>query len=228
MTTSGTFAFNPSLGELVISAYGRIGVKRTELLTQHMIDARMESNLLLTEWSNKQPNLWTVDLKSQALVQGTASYTLDANTIEILDAYISVTASGVTTDRMIFPISRTDYAALPDKARRGPPSVFWLNRQKIPVLNLWTVPDLNTYTLKYYRVRQIEDASLPGGLNIEAPYRFADAFIAGLAHRLTRSYAPQLEQLRAQDAMLAWNIACAEDKEFVNLSIVPAIGSYYI
>lgn len=228
MSTSNTYDFSPSLGEMGLNAYGRIGIKRTELLSQHMIDLRMEANLLLVEWANKQPNLWTVDLQEQALTQGTASYTLSATTIEILDAYISTSNGGVVTDRMIFPFSRTDYASLANKTQQAPPTSFWFNRQITPTVTLWPVPDgTATYTLKYYRVRQIQDASLTGGLGIEEPYRFADAFVSGLAHRLSRHYAPQLEQIRGQEAMMAWTTAAREDQEFVPLTIMPGISGYY-
>ena len=46
MATSGSYAFNPNLGEAVIAAFSRIGVRRTETTQQHMADAQMEANLL--------------------------------------------------------------------------------------------------------------------------------------------------------------------------------------
>jgi hypothetical protein len=49
MTTTGTVTFNPSLGELVLNAYSRIGIRRTSLLASHLADARIEANLLQAE-----------------------------------------------------------------------------------------------------------------------------------------------------------------------------------
>ena len=53
MTTSGTYTFNPSLGELVIYAYQNIGVRPTALLQEHMDSARMATNMMLARWSKQ-------------------------------------------------------------------------------------------------------------------------------------------------------------------------------
>ena len=68
--TSGTYNFAPSLGEVVLNAYARIGVRRTEIEQTHLDDARIEANLLLAKISNQQPNLWTVDQQALPLLQG--------------------------------------------------------------------------------------------------------------------------------------------------------------
>ena len=62
MTTSGTYTFNPSLGELTLYAYNLIGVRNTSVLQEHMEAARMATNMLLARWSNQGVNLWCVDL----------------------------------------------------------------------------------------------------------------------------------------------------------------------
>ena len=70
MTTSGTYTFNPSLGEIVLNAYARCGVRRTAIMQEHMTDARFETNLMLSSWANQGVNLWEVVLISVPLVQG--------------------------------------------------------------------------------------------------------------------------------------------------------------
>ena len=74
MTTSGTYSFDPSLGELVLYAYNLIGIRNTSLTQEHMEAARMASNMVLAGWSNKGVNLWTVDLQTVPLVAGQATY----------------------------------------------------------------------------------------------------------------------------------------------------------
>src|SRR5690348_1138619 len=123
MTSSGTFAFAPSNAELALSAFARIGLRRTALAAEHMRDAYLETNYLLSSWSNLQPNLWNVDLVSQALTVGIATYDVDPQTVLILDAYIEYGTSAV--DRLISAISRTEYAAYPDKTVQGNPTLFW-------------------------------------------------------------------------------------------------------
>ena len=85
---SGTYNFNPSAGEVILNAFQRIQVRPAEVLQNHLQQAVMELNLLLVKMSNLQPNLWTVDLQSMPLVQGTNTYSLPAETVMITNAYI--------------------------------------------------------------------------------------------------------------------------------------------
>ena len=226
MTTSGTTSFNPSLGEITLNAFGRIQVRRAEIIQQHLADAQTEANLLLAKFNNLQPNLWTVDLQSSVLIQGTSVYTVPDDTALILDAYIRYGPSS-NTDRIITPISRTEYASYSNKTSQGFPSVFWFDRLTSPTLTLWKVPDGNTYTLFYYRVRRIQDSILAGGSTVEVPFLWLDAYTAALAHRLARIYAPQLEQIRKSDADEAWLLAANQDVENVNLYIAPGLAGYW-
>jgi len=224
--TSGTYNFAPSLGEVVLNAFARIGVRRTEVLQTHLADARMEANLLLARMSDLQPNLWTVDLQTLPLLQGSATYTVPAETAMILDVFIRY--GSPATDRSIYPISRSEYATYPNKDQQGFPTVYWFDRLISPTITLWAVPDGNgPYTLNYYRVRQIQDADFSNGQNVEIPYLWLDAFTAGLAARLAKIYAPQLEQIRKMDAQEAWDIAAKQDVENVNLVISPGLSSYF-
>jgi hypothetical protein len=104
--TSGTYNFAPSLGEVVLTAFSRIGIRRTEILETHLQDAKQEANLLLAKMSNLQPNLWTVDQQALPLLQGVATYTVPAETVMILDVFVRY-GTGTTIDRSIYPISRS-------------------------------------------------------------------------------------------------------------------------
>jgi hypothetical protein len=224
MATSGTYAFSPSIGNLALSAYSRIQIRRPALLPEHMADAYAETNYMLSSWSNMAPNLWTVDLVTQTLTASTATYDVDPKTVMILDAYITVDSQ----DRLIFPISRTEYASYVNKTDEGVPTVFWFDRILAPTITLWLVPDSNaTYILNYYRCTQNQDANLQSGETPAIPYRFVDAMVAGLAHRLARIYKPELEQVRKQDAMEALAIAQTQDVENVPMSIQPQLQGYY-
>ena len=222
MVSSGTWNFNPSVGNLALSAYSRIQIRRPALLAEHMFDAYQETNFMMSSWSNMAPNLWTVDLVTQTLTASTATYSVDAKTVMILDAYITVSSQ----DRLIFPISRTEYASYPNKAEEGVPSVFWFDRILSPTITLWLVPD-DTYTLSYYRCTQNQDANLQSGETPAVPFRFLDAMVAGLAHRLARIYKPELEQARKQDAAEALALAQIQDTENVAMSVQPQLQGYY-
>jgi len=224
--TSGTYAFAPSLGETVLNAFARIGVRRTDILQTHLSDARMEANLLLAKIANLQPNLWTVDLQALPLLQGSATYTVPAETVMILDAYIRY--GNPVTDRSLYPMSRSEYSTYPNKTKQDFPTVYWFDRLISPTITLWPTPDgKGPYTLFYYRVRQIQDAEYSNGQNIEIPYLWLDAFTAGLAYRLARIYAPSLEGQRKQDADEAWSQAAVQNVENVQMMLSPGLSSYF-
>lgn len=225
MTTSGTYVFNPALGEIVLYAYQNIGVRPTSVLQEHMESARMATNMMLSRWSNQGVNLWCVDLVTVPLVEGQATYAVDSNTIMVLDAY-TTTSSG--PDRVIMPISRTEYASYPNKAQQGFPTSYWYDRLISPTLTLWPVPDGSSATvLKYYRVRQVQDANLRNGENVEIPYRWLEAFADGLTYRLARIWQPQMAVALKGQADESYQIAATQDVETVNTYISPMIGSYF-
>lgn len=227
-TYSGTYNFLPSAGDIIITAFQRIGIRPTAILQTHLQQAVMELNLLQSKLSNLQPNLWDVDLQTMPLTQGVATYSVPAETVMITNAYVRTGPVTNTTDRLIFPISQTEYAAVPNKVVQAPPNQFWFNRLISPTVTFYPVPDGNgPYTIYYYRVRQIQDATLPNGFQMEVPYRWLDALAAGLAHRLSAVFAPQLEQIRKMDADEAWKIAATQDTENVPLYISPGLQSYF-
>ena len=223
MATSGTYVFSPGFGDFISNAYGLCGIRRTDLTQQHMADARLQANFMLAEWANRQVNLWTVDLQEVPLFQGIATYDVPESTIAILDVYIW---NGVQ-DRLIFPISRSDYAALPNKDTQAPPTTYWSDRLISPEITLWQVPDQDdVYTLKYYRCRQIQDAN--AGTDPEMPYRWFDAFNFGLASRLAIMYAPDRAQTLVPRAEMSWQLAAKQDIETgVPIYISPGLAGYF-
>lgn len=229
MTSSGTTAFAPSNGEIVLAAYERIQIRAPSIRQEHMLTARREVNFLFSSWSNKTPNLWKVDLASQLLTAGTAAYSVDPSVVMILDAYISLNQGQTDqTDRFVTPISRTDYASYASKSTEGPPTVYWFDRLRSPTVTLWPVPDSSTtYYFNYYVCAQIQDANLAGGETPDVPYRFLDAMVADVAHRCARVYKPELEMQRKADAKEAWDIAASQDVENVPVKISPNFSGYY-
>lgn len=224
MTTSGTYDFNPSLGEITIYAYMNIGIRPTSIVQEHMESARMATNMMLSRWANQGVNLWTVDLVETPLVQGQATYNVDPTTVMILDAYIRT--DGV--DRPIMPVSRTEYASYSTKSTQGFPTVFWFDRLVAPTVTLWPVPyDTGTQTLRYYRVRRIQDANLANAQNVEIPYLWLEAFADGLTYRLARIWNPQIAVALKGQADESYDIAAFQNVENVNTFISPMIGSYF-
>ena len=229
MTTSGTYTFNPSLGEITLYAYRNIGLRPTALLQEHMESARMASNMMLARWSNQGVNLWAVDLIEEPLVAGQAEYAVDPNTVVLLDVYGRYDdGTSPPIDRPIMPISRSEYASYSTKTRQGAPTVYWFDRLISPKLTLWPVPDGQTLTtLRYYRVRRIQDAALSNGMQVEVPYLWLEAFADGLTYRLARIWKPEVAVALKAQADESYKIAADQNIETSNVYISPIIGGYF-
>ena len=159
----------------------------------------------------------------------TASYSVGPSTVMILDAYMGIVpSSGPEIDRIILPISRTEYASYPNKTQQGFSTAFWFDRLISPTVTLWPVPDgMSAQVLKYYRCRQVQDANFAGGQKVEVPYRFLEAFADGLAYRLSRIWNPSIAPALKQIADESYNIAALGDVENVPTYISPQISSYF-
>ena len=192
-----------------------------------MFNARMALNFVLSEWSALQPNLWEVQLQIMPLTQGVDTYEVPAATNMIMDMYIS-TGTGPFIDRYIYPISRTEYASYTNKTTQAVPTVYWYDRLISQTVTFYPVPDGNgPYTAKFYSVRQTQDADVTNGNNVEIPFRFLEAYCAGLAWKLSEMYAPQLEDKLFARYTRALQIAQTNDVENVPLFLSPAIGGYF-
>lgn len=305
MATSGTYTFNPSLGELTLYAFNLCGVRNTALLQEHFESARMASNLMLSRWSNQGVNLWAVDLVTVPLAQevpitgasgtgalatltyasvdtpvytvGTtiivtgmtpagyngnhtvvasspgrvtfastevgafvsggvceapnevSTFAVDPNTVVILDAYVTNDDSGANIDRIIMPISRTEYASYPNKEQSGFPTVFWFDRLLAPTVTLWPVPntDNGPQELKYYRVKRIQDSAMSNGQQVEIPYLWLEAFAYGLAQRLAMIWAPDKVVMLKPMADEAYQVAADQNVETAQQYISPMISGYF-
>lgn len=217
------------MGDLVQYAFGLAGVRRTAVLQEHMVDARTAANMVQVDWANKGPTLWTVDLQTIVLVPGQATYSVPSSTVMLLDAYIrTVPSGGNPIDRPINSISRSDYAALPNKLSEGYPTIYWYDRQISPTLTLWQVPDDSQgYELRYYRFAQIEDANFTSGLNVELPYRFLSAFVLALAAKLALTYGPDRVAMLDMKSKEAYDAAATQDVEDSPLYITPGLSGFY-
>lgn len=228
MATSGTYTYNPSLGELTLYAYNLIGVRNTAVLQEHMEAARMATNMMLSRWSNQGVNLWAVDLQTVPLVAGTATYSVPSNTVVMLDTYIRID-DGINDpiDRLILPISRTEYASYPNKEQQGFTTTYWFDRLISPTVTLWPVPDGSAQFLRYYRVRRIQDSNLQNAEEVEIPYLWLEAFAYGLAQRLSVIWSPDKTALLKPLADEAYQIAADQNVETAQQYISPTLSGYW-
>lgn len=225
--TSGTFSYQPSNGQFVLYAFARCGLRGPQLQAEHMRDAGVAMNMVLSDWANDQPNLWTVDLQTVSTVYGQAVYTVPENTVLMLDAYLELNpGTSNPIDLYMQPISRTEWAQFPNKVQVGRPTVYWFDRLIAPTVTIWQPPDSAGYTFNYYRVRQIQDSNLANAQTPEIPYRFFKAFSDALSAELAVIYAPERAVALAQAAKLTYDRAREMDSERVPLAITPGLSAY--
>jgi hypothetical protein len=62
MSSTGTYAYSPAYSSLVLTAFSRIQMRRTEVNAEHMADADQECNLVQIEMSNRSPNLLDISI----------------------------------------------------------------------------------------------------------------------------------------------------------------------
>jgi hypothetical protein len=247
MTTSGTNSFNLDLNTLVEEAFERCGL---ELRSGYdMRTARRSLNLLTIEWANRGINLWTIEQGQIAMTQGTITYSLPVDTIDLLDHVIRTQTGIGQTDINISRISVDTYSTIPNKNAQGRPIQVWINRQSgaqypingnqpnttntttginPPNINVWPCPDQNNfYTFVYWRLRRIQDAG--NGINTQdIPFRMLPCLVAGLAYYLAMKLPdalPRLEMLKAAYEE-QWALASSEDREKASLRIAPRTMFY--
>lgn len=227
LRTSDSYNFAPSMGEAVLYAYGLCGVRRTALTQQHFEDARMATNMLMGRWSADGVNLWQVDLQTICLVQGRATYQVPYNTIVMLDMYYTINNGQQEIDRIMTPISRSEYANYPNKQQQGSPTVAWFDRLLSPTVTLWPTPNGQQAAFKYYRLRQTQDSNLANGQNVEIPIYFLEAYTFGLAMRLAAIWAPDRAPGLKTMADESWGIIERQNRETANTYISPSLNGYF-
>lgn len=88
MAVSGTFAFDPTLADITLTAFGRIQVRPAAITTDHMLSARRNLNLVLVRFANRGINLWAVDEQTVLINQGQIEYDVPASTVTMLDTWV--------------------------------------------------------------------------------------------------------------------------------------------
>jgi hypothetical protein len=225
MATSGTTDFVLDLTELVDEAAERCGY---EIRTGYDLrTARRSLNLLFADWANRGLNLWTFEEGSIPLVAGTATYELPADTVDLLEHYIRTGAGVSQSDIAISRISVSTYATMPNKNATGRPNQIFIERLETPRVTLWPTPDASVpYTLRYWRMRRIQDAGT--GVNTpDVPFRFIPCLVAGLAYYLALKVPGGLERLPIlqQQYMEAMDQATSEDRDRAPVRFVPRMMS---
>lgn len=258
--TSQTYNFAhdpPSFADIGLYALNRVGVRRTMVEQDHIADVAMAANLVLSDWSTEQPNLWSVKRKQLVLQPGVPGYVLDGTTLMVLNCWLRIgnpdiietvtdefnkpitddQGNPVTTmtpaappfnERVIYGVSRDEYAAFPTKWKQDIPTVYWVNRQARPEITFYPTPDgKQVYTLFYFAIEQSQDAVINNGQALDLPYRAYKAFVDALVAELSLTYMPQAAQVFQTFAMGSRQRLNTHDRENTAIYIVPSMGRYF-
>lgn len=128
MATSGVANFNLDLTEIVEEAFERVG---SEMRTGYDLrTARRSLNLMFADWANRGINMWTFEQGQQVLTPGTSTYTLPADTVDLMEHVIRTGAGQQSTqaDLTITRISVSTYATIPNKLQQARPIQIWVQR----------------------------------------------------------------------------------------------------
>jgi len=228
MTTSGTTAFNMNFTEIAEEAWERAG--REMRSGYDLKTARRSMNLMTIEWQNRGINMWTIEEGYINMVQGTDTYDLPADTIDIMEHVIRTGQGNVSTqaDLSITRISVSTYATIPNKLQQARPIQVWVQRLRdAPKITVWPVPDQGTvgnpyYVFRYWRLRRVQDA----GAGVETPdvvFRFLPCVVAGLAYHIAMKNPDLMSRVemlkRAYDEQ--FDLAAGEDREKAAIRFVP-------
>ena len=217
MATSGSTNFELDVADYIEEAFERCGMEsRTgyDLKT-----AKRSLNLVLADWANRGLNRWTIAQTTTSISSGTASYSLGADTIDVLGVIIR-TGSGTTqSDQVLTRLSRDAYLTIPNKNTQAKPSQFYIDRQITPEIKLWPTPD-DSYSIVYDRLTRMDDADT--FINtMEVPFRFYPCLSAGLAYYLALKKAPERVALLKTVYEEEFKRAADEDRDRASLKLTP-------
>lgn len=239
-----TYDFDVPNSGVVVEAFDRCGFRPTELDRHHLLSTRQSLNLELSEWSNVGFNAWQLTSGTIDLVEDpvTATYELPTSLVTLTDLYYTqVDGYGTdqNSDRIMVPITRTQYAMIPNKMSPGVPSQYWLQMLATPQIVIWPPPlqGAPTYILSWYGLQQIADANIQSAEFPDVVYRGLEALCAKLAVRVWEKFGldkvgGKMDAWQAKMASLEKRADAAftnletRDQEPGNMLLQPNISAY--
>lgn len=200
MTISANYSFTATAQGVIRMGLQLVGVLQagSEPDAGQMAIGMDFLNIGIKSLQNEGIELECVERLTTALVNGQASYTLPADTLDVdaRGAYVS----NSTTDLPMLPMARAEYMAISLKTVQSQPTQFYVEKgtsaQDVTVF-LYPVPDGNWATFTVARVRLLRDATaLSDTLDFPAKYMKSLAYMVGADLALHYGLAPKHDTLR--------------------------------
>ena len=228
MVAATTNNFDLDISEAAEEAFELAGL---EMRTGYDLrTARRSINLMMLEWANRGLNLWQVEEGTKLLVSGQKEYTLDADTIDLLEHHLRTNDgnSSSQTDTSLTRLSFSQYSNIPNKLDTGRPNEILINRNSgTTTFTVYPVPDSSqTYHLVFYRLRQIHDAGTPASNTIDIPKLFLPCLVSGLAYYLAMKNPEAMQRVPflKQQYEEQWKLASEENRVKSSVRFIP--GGY--
>ena len=225
MATATTNNFNLDIAEAAEEAFELAGL---EMRTGYDLrTARRSIDLMMLEWANRGLNLWQVESGSTTLTAGTATYTLDADTIDLLEHHLRTDDgnSNSQSDTELTRVSFSTYAGIPNKLDEGRPNEILINRNtSSTTFTLYPIPDSSqSYKVIWYRLRQIYDAGTPASNNLDIPKLFLPCLVSGLAYYIAQKNPEAFQRVPflKQQYEEQWKLAADENRVKASVRFVP-------
>ena len=109
----------PDLSELFEEAYERAGLEMRSGYDLKTI--RRSLNILTLEWQNRGLNLFTIDAGTQALTAGTHTYTLPADTIDLIEHQLRTGSGSSQIDTALSESASQPTPSKPTRTRKADP-----------------------------------------------------------------------------------------------------------
>lgn len=230
MAVSGISAFSMTAAEILDAAFARI---RGEETTAYEVKSATRSmNLTFQDFSNRGVNLWTLEEVTLSIsTASVASYTLDADTLDVIWAITRDTQNNQQTDIICQRIGLQQYFELTDKTDTGRPYQYAIQRgREYPILFLYPLSDgVSATSFIYYRIRRLDDIVTLRN-NPDVPRNFLPAVVSGIAYymalerpQITPDRIGFLKQVYEED----FARAATEDRDRAPLRLEPDLSMYF-
>ena len=212
----------PDISELFEEAFERAGL---DMRTGYDLKtARRSLNMLTLEWQNRGLNLFTIESGTQALTEGTATYTMPTDTIDLIEHQLRTGSGTNQIDTALERISVATYSQQTNKNLQGRPTQIYVNRGATSVTaTVWPVPSSGEYSLAYYRLKGIDGLSSGISGSAAVPPRFIPALVSGLAFHIAMKKpeaAVRAPSLQAEYER-QFALAASEDEERASWHLTP-------
>jgi hypothetical protein len=211
--TSGLYLFAPEVAQLVSEAAERCGIDPASLDASHAAALRRCINFMFAAWTSKKFKQPWMTTYSVTLTQGQTSIPLVAPAVDVFHAYL--TRSGYDVE--MFPISRKDYEAIPNKTQQGRPTMYWVDYSSelnnlAPTVKIWQASQNATDVWNASVFNRMQDAGQSNNA-LGIPYTWYEAAAAGIAARFAQKYRPERYEMLKGESVTSFLDAMDSTRE---------------